>query len=279
MGHPPVGTGSRGGPAPVPRGSGTPRNGPGTTRLTRSGPVRAAGPRSAPGRGSAARPVPRASGDATRQRVPLRLTVALLLTVGTVVLIGFTDDAPARTTTAADCASGAPAGDLSPVQSRNARIITGVAVQRGLDKQAAEIAIATALSETGLLNYANDGTSDLYASEIDRPLSDVERAVARRSLDYPHDEVGSNLDSIGLFQQRPTTGWGPPERLIVPATAAGLFYDRLLKIRDWRSGVPWQMAQKVQGSPSSDGGIYEKSYDRAVAVVDELWAEPACTGT
>jgi hypothetical protein len=214
----------------------------------------------------------------TRRRVPLRLAIALLLTVGAVVLLGATDE-PARSTGQADtgCGSGAPVADLSPVQSRNARIITRVAVDRGLDRRAAQIAVATALAETGLVNFANDGTSELFASEIDRPLNDIERAVARRSLDYPHDEVGNNLDSIGLFQQRPTTGWGAPERLIDPGSATGLFYDRLLTVDDWQSGVPWQTAQAVQSSPSADGGIYEASYERAVGVVDALWAEPPCS--
>jgi hypothetical protein len=200
-----------------------------------------------------------------------------LLTVGVVVILGAADEpSDSAAQTSALCTSNVPVADLSPVQSRNARIITGVAGQRGLDKEAAEIAVATALAETGLINFANDGSSELYASEIDRPLSDIEREVARRSLDYPHDEVGNNLDSIGLFQQRPTTGWGAPEKLIDPASAAGLFYDKLLRIDGWQSGVPWQTAQKVQSSPSANGGIYEASYQGAVVVVDALWAESGC---
>ncbi len=264
--------GSAGRPVPPPRSTGTapprstgtrPRSGrtPPAGR-TRTQPVTERGP----------------SGRQSNRRVPLRLTIALLLTVGAVVLLGATDGGPDSADQAGtDCGAAGQVADLSAVQSRNARIITSVAIERGLDKQAAEIAVATALAETGLINFANDGTSELYASEIDRPLSDVERAVARRSLDYPHDEVGNNLDSIGLFQQRPTTGWGAPEKLIDPASATGLFYDRLLKIPDWQSGVPWQMAQKVQSSPSANGGIYQSSYDRAVVVVDDLWTQPPCT--
>ncbi len=221
-----------------------------------------------------------AAGTAARRSrgVPLRLTVALLITVGAVILLGVTDDQGESTDQAgADCATRmTQVADLSPVQSRNARIITQVAIDRGLGKEAAEIAVATSMAETGLINFANDGTSELYAAEIDRPLTDVEREVARRSLDYPHDEVGNNLDSIGLFQQRPTTGWGPPEKLIAPASASGLFFDRMLKIRDWRSGVPWQTAQKVQSSPSADGSIYQESYDRAVGVVAVIMAESPC---
>jgi hypothetical protein len=195
-----------------------------------------------------------------------------------VVLLGMAEDAAESDGQGgADCARvAASVADLSPVQTRNARVITSVARERGLDRAAAQIAVATSLAETGLTNYANDGTSELYAAEIQRPLSDLERDVARRSLEYPHDEVGNNLDSIGLFQQRPTTGWGAPEKLIDPRSASGLFYDHLLKVPDWQSGVPWQMAQKVQSSPSADGGIYERSYERAVMVVDALWAEPAC---
>lgn len=207
----------------------------------------------------------------------LRLTIAVVLTVGAVVLLAAMDETPEETRAGAvPCGSSAPVADLSPVQSRNARIITGVARERGLDQRAAEIAVATALAETGLVNFANDGSSELYASESDRPLTDIEREVARRSLDYPHDEVGNNLDSIGLFQQRPTTGWGAPETLIDPASAAGLFYDKLLRIENWPSGVPWQTAQKVQSSPSANGEIYQASYQRAVTVVGALWAESGC---
>lgn len=217
------------------------------------------------------------TGQRDTRRIPLRLTIALLITVGAVVLLGATDEsADSDGRTGADCAPTSTVADLSEVQTRNARAIADVAKARGLDRAAAEIAVATSLAETGLINFANDGTSELYAAEIDRPLTDLEREVARRSLAYPHDEVGNNLDSIGLFQQRPTTGWGAPEKLIDPGLASGLFYDRLLKIPDWRSGVPWQTAQKVQSSPSADGGIYERSYERAVAVVSALWSEPLC---
>ena len=67
-----------------------------------------------------------------------------------------------------------------------------------------------------MYNYANDGTSILVGSAEQRQLNDAERAVARESLSYRHDKVGNNLDSIGLFQQRPMTGWGTPAELINP---------------------------------------------------------------
>ena len=42
--------------------------------------------------------------------------------------------------------------------------------------------------------------------------------------------MGNNLDSIGLFQQRPMTGWGTPAELINSATAAGKFFDQIVKV-------------------------------------------------
>jgi len=130
-------------------------------------------------------------------------------------------------------------------QERNATIVTGVALGRGLGPVGAAIGIAVALAESTLFNYANDGTSTLVGSAEGRQLNDSERAVARQSLAFPHDKVGNNLDSIGLFQQRPMTGWGAPAQLIDPATAAGLLLDRLQRVPGWQSLPPWQAGQIV----------------------------------
>ena len=89
-------------------------------------------------------------------------------------------------------------------------------------------------------------------------------------MNHPHDDVGNNLDSVGLFQQRPTAGWGPPEILIDPAKAAGLFFDELVRVPGWRTMSPWDSAQAVQSSPSSDGEIYRSSYDQAVGIVADV---------
>jgi LAS superfamily LD-carboxypeptidase LdcB len=128
-----------------------------------------------------------------------------------------------------------------------------------------------------LFNYANDGTSTLVGSAEGRQLNDAERAVARESLKYPHDKVGNNLDSIGLFQQRPMSGWGAPEDLIDPVKSSGLFFDRLVKVPGWQTLPPWNAAQTVQGSPSSDGGIYREMYKKAIVIVAALTASSGAT--
>jgi hypothetical protein len=84
-------------------------------------------------------------------------------------------------------------------------------VKRGLPPRAASIALATAYQE-----------------------SDI------RNLDY------GDRDSVGLFQQRPSQGWGTEEQLMDPHYASGEFYDALVKIRNWRTRDINDVAQAVQ---------------------------------
>ncbi|WP_420123252.1 M15 family metallopeptidase [Nakamurella sp.] len=178
-----------------------------------------------------------------------------------------------RPTGTGDCPPAAVTGTapgLDPAQEANAKTVVGVALGRGLGPTGAAIAVAAALAESSLYNYANDGTSTLIGSAEGRQLNDAERSVARQSLAFPHDKVGNNLDSIGLFQQRPMTGWGTPAELINPATATGKFLDRMVTVSNWQTVSPWTVAQKVQGSPSSDGGIYRDTYQQATVIVAAL---------
>jgi hypothetical protein len=98
-------------------------------------------------------------------------------------------------------------------QAHFASIIAGVSVRRGLPARAASIALATAYQETGI-----------------------------RNLDY------GDHDSVGLFQQRPSQGWGTKKQLMDPDYAAGKFYDALVKIKNWETGDINDVAQKVQNS-------------------------------
>ena len=195
---------------------------------------------------------------------------------------GATISTIARATSDGNCPPATVTGTapgLDPAQETNAKTVVGVALGRGLGPTGAAIAVAAALAESSLYNYANDGTSTLIGSAEGRQLNDAERAVARQSLAYPHDKVGNNLDSIGLFQQRPMTGWGAPDQLINPATATGKFLDRMVTVANWQTVSPWTVAQAVQGSPSSDGGIYRDTYQRATTIVAALDTGPTSTTT
>jgi hypothetical protein len=98
-------------------------------------------------------------------------------------------------------------------QAHFASIIVGVSVRRGLPPRAASIALATAYQETGI-----------------------------RNLEY------GDRDSLGLFQQRPSQGWGTRQQLMDPYYATGKFYDALVKIKNWESADLNDVAQKVQFS-------------------------------
>jgi len=178
-----------------------------------------------------------------------------------------------------DCLSGLAAvaiPGLTPAQAHNAQVIAAVGAARKLPRQGIAIAIAVAIAESTLMNYANDGTSADYGyfAEGHRQLNAAERATAAQSLNFPHDAVGHNLDSEGLFQQRPSAGWGTSAQLMNPAISAGKFYDQLVKVSGYATGDPATIAQKVQGSNDASGGIYAASYTQATAIVAALAKAP-----
>ena len=99
------------------------------------------------------------------------------------------------------------------------------------------IAVATAMQESGLRNLP--------------PLGDR-----------------NDHDSIGVFQQRPSQGWGTPAQLANPDYQAGKFYDRLLTVPGWKTMDLTDAAQAVQASAA--GGAYAKWTDDAITLVNQL---------
>lgn len=118
---------------------------------------------------------------------------------------------------------GAGSGSLDPEQLNNARLIANVGRQRGFNDQDIQIALMTALAESGLRNL-NHG----------------------------------DRDSVGLFQQRTSQGWGSVQQIMDPNYSAGKFYEALS--RSARGATPWQTAQNVQRSAFADGSNYAKQY-------------------
>ena len=124
---------------------------------------------------------------------------------------GLTEPVPGQQRCVATANNRSAVLDLD--QARYASIIAGVSVRRGLPPRAASIALATAYQETGI-----------------------------RNLSY------GDRDSVGLFQQRPSQGWGTKQQLMDPDYAAGKFYDALVKIKNWETDNINDVAQKVQNS-------------------------------
>jgi cell wall-associated NlpC family hydrolase len=125
----------------------------------------------------------------------------------------------------------------SAEQTSNAHTIVALAAARRLPKRAAVIAVSTAIVESRLQN-----------------------------LSY-----GDN-DSLGLFQQRPSTGWGSPTEILNPRTATAAFYDRLVTIPRWQTLQPGVAADTVQNSARPER--YGPQEAAAAALVDRFWQDP-----
>ena len=124
------------------------------------------------------------------------------------------------------------------------------AQDHGLPASGARIGVATALVESGdpLQMFANNSVPE--------------------SLNYPHDAVGSDYDSVGLFQQRDNGAWGTVAQRMDPHDSAGMFFDAMLsKYPNWQSMDPGAVAQGVQVS------AYPDRYNTKMSRADELVAE------
>ncbi|WP_059387482.1 hypothetical protein, partial [Arthrobacter sp. Hiyo1] len=128
---------------------------------------------------------------------------------------------------------GSDSYELATDQAANAALITAIAVQRGLPPRAATIAVATAMQESKLRNIGHG------------------------------DEVGP--DSRGLFQQRPSQGWGTEAEVMDPAYATNAFYDHLVKIPGYETMAITDAAQAVQHSAYPQAYAQQEPMGRAYA--------------
>ena len=126
---------------------------------------------------------------------------------------------------------------LGDKQIHNAAIIISVGQQLGVPPRGWVIAIATALQESALTNLPNLGAANDH-------------------------------DSLGLFQQRPSAGWGTPAQIMDPAYASRKFYEHLLAVPGWQTMALTDAAQRVQRSAYPDA--YAKHEPLATAVVNAL---------
>jgi hypothetical protein len=86
-----------------------------------------------------------------------------------------------------------------------------------------------------------------------------------RNLPYLGDD--NDHDSIGVFQQRPSQGWGTPAQLADPAYQAGRFYDKLKTVTGWQTMPLTEAAQAVQVSEYGDA--YAKWTNEATRLVEQ----------
>ena len=125
--------------------------------------------------------------------------------------------APAQRLLPAALAGGQAALPITPARAANAQLITGQALRLHMGIRSAVIAVATAMQESTLEN-----------------------------LNY------GDRDSLGLFQQRPSAGWGTPAEITNPVYAADAFLHALAGYQaahpGWATQPLYAAAQGVQGS-------------------------------
>ena len=153
--------------------------------------------------------------------VSIIVTVALV--AGGVALWSTYNKVPLPISDRCEATAGGRTTTIDPEQARNAAIISGISIKRGLAARAASIALAAAYQESGI-----------------------------RNLDYGH------ADSLGLFQQRPSKGWGTPEQVMDPWYATREFYRALERVPKWETKDINDVAQAVQRS------AYPQAYRRHV---------------
>ncbi len=164
---------------------------------------------------------------------------AAVIGAGGVAIAACTNPAPSLTGATPGSPPPPPAGGWPPIgqwtstQVANAAIIVAVGQQLHLPPRGWVIAVATAMQESALTNTP-----------------------------------GGDQDSVGLFQQRPSQGWGTPTQLMDPVYAATQFYTHLLRVPHWQDLPLTVAAQAVQLSAYPDA--YAKHEPDAMAIVSKV---------
>jgi hypothetical protein len=169
-----------------------------------------------------------------------RLTLVLLLAVvalGAGVYVAFRHVPTILGETGCTAGTGHAAVALDPQQAQIAATIAGVAHRRGMPSRALTVAYATAMQETHL-----------------------------------HDPDYGDLDSVGVFQQRPSEGWGPASKLISPVYASTRFFRALAQVPGYQRMPVYKAAQAVQHS--ADGYAYEQYQGLAAQLTTAFTGAP-----
>jgi hypothetical protein len=137
-------------------------------------------------------------------------------------------------TVASGCVAvaGAQSYRLDLEQAANATTIAAIGKRLGMPDHAVTVALAAAIQESRLHNLAY-----------------------------------GDLDSLGLFQQRPSEGWGTPAQIMTPSFAAAAFYQHLVLVDGWATLSVTDAAQQVQHSAAPSAYAQWEPQARTLAQV------------
>ncbi|UFU07501.1 hypothetical protein [Ruania halotolerans] len=171
-----------------------------------------------------------------RRRRPLRRALALLgsfalvVTAGVLVWNHANRSVPPIVQRCIASAEDGSSAALDLEQSDNAAVIAAITLERELPARALTIALATAMQESRI-----------------------------RNLDY------GDRDSLGMFQQRPSQGWGTEEQVQDPHYATNAFYDALVQVDGYQDMEITVAAQEVQRSGFPDAYAQHETLARLFA--------------
>lgn len=140
---------------------------------------------------------------------------------------------------------GAKVDGFTAEQVNNAATIVSTGQKKNIPPRGWVIAVATAMQESTLHNLDHLGARNDH-------------------------------DSIGLFQQRPSQGWGTHDQIMDPVYAATQFYDHLVKVAGWEKMPLTEAAQRVQRSAYPDA--YRDDEPGASRLVDAIAKGAANSG-
>ncbi len=155
---------------------------------------------------------------------------AVVIVLGVGGYVAFQRARPYLHGSACEVRTAAGKMQLSLEQGANSSTIAAVAFRKQLPERAAVIAYATAIQESDLRNLA-----------------------------------GGDRDSVGMFQQRPSQGWGTPAQLRDPVQSTSKFFDALVKVKDYLDRDLHDAAQRVQRSADGDAYAQHEANGRLLA--------------
>ncbi len=165
-----------------------------------------------------------------RRRVAALVTLGLVGVLGTGAYLGVRHLQQMVTGERCEVTASGTTFEWAPDQASNAAAITAIAVQRDLPPRAATIAVATAMQESKVRNVRF-----------------------------------GDRDSLGLFQQRPSQGWGTAEQILDPEYSTNRFYDALVEVDGYTDMDIAEAAQAVQRSAAGEAYAQHESQARVTA--------------
>jgi hypothetical protein len=151
----------------------------------------------------------------------------------------------------------------NPVRALPCRVVAGSRVY-GLDREQAAnaITISTTAHAVGLPHHA---------------VTIADAAALQESA--LHNLGHGDRDSLGLFQQRPSQGWGSPAQILTPSFAAESFFRALGRVEGWQTLSVNEAAQRVQHSaiPTAYAKWENEARALARATTGELPGALTCT--